>query len=193
MTTAEIITIIVGSGGLAGVTNIALTKWLESKSQKRSASHQGRLVAEHLESYAFACAGNAYRDWAILVDGSPGALTSIVPPFPPFSDELDWAALDSKLVDAARGIEQNFHVADVQTKTAFGKSAEKGYRYVLAESLRLGNEALHAAAEIRAHYRLRPLTFDAPRWDWVTFLRGEFEKLEERRRQIALKAAEVST
>ena len=50
---------------------------------------------------------------------------------------------------------------------------------------------MQAASSLRTFYVLKPLRFDPPRWDWVTFLEGELQKLDLRREQITLKAKEM--
>ncbi|HZF95981.1 MAG TPA: hypothetical protein VEZ20_14050 [Allosphingosinicella sp.] len=192
MTSAQIFGIIMGSGGVSGLVTLLATKWLDANSKKRTSAHQARLVSEHLENFAFGCAGHSFTNYTILVEQRPGVLISTVPLFPPFSDKIEWTGLNSDCVDAARRLDQNFYIADAQTRTAFGRSPESGFRFAFSETLRLGNEALEAASTLRATYKLKQLTFEPPRWDWVTFLRGELEKLDLRREQITVKAQETA-
>lgn len=187
--TGEIVAIVLGSGGVSGAVNFGLTHWLMLRTRRRDVSHQSLLVAEHLEAYAFGCAGQAFGTWCLLVDGSPGALMSSPPLFQPFPDKIVWQSVEARHAEAARALVLKSEQAAGAVQAGFGKSATEGHVAAFAWALRLGKEACEVAAALRASRNIRPLAFDQPRWDYPVFLRGEFERLVDRRERIAVEVA----
>ena len=191
ITTGEMITLVLGSGGLSGAINFGLTQWATLRARRRDVSHQSLLVAEHLESYAFGCAGLTFGAWCMLADGRPGALPPLPPLFQPFSDKIVWQSVDGHQAAAARALPLKAEQAAAAAQAGFGKSSTEGHVAAFAWTLRLGKEAFEVAASLRKSTGIAPLTFDYPRWDYPLFLRGEFEKLPLRREQITVEVARM--
>jgi hypothetical protein len=185
MTIGETVAIIGGSGGLSAALNFLITQWSTRTARSRDVAHQTLLVIEHLENYAFGCAGHAFGDWAILVEGRPGALLSQPPHFPPFSDQIDWKALDSGHAASVRAVASNVELALAASAAGFGRSQKEGYGTALFWTLRLGTEALEQATFLRRFADMPPLVLEPPRWDYPAFLKGEIEKIELRKSQMA--------
>ena len=188
MTWPEVAAIVCGSGGLSAALNIAVSQLTLASSKRRDAVHQALLVAEHLEAFAFGCAGSAFATWSVVAQRTPGALLGAVPAFPPFSDKIVWQSLDPGNAARARQIASAYEIGNAQTITAFGRSPASGYRFAFAETLRLGNDAYETASHLRRLYDLPDARPVYPRWDYVEFLVGELEKLPARREQITTEA-----
>lgn len=185
MTFAETVAIIGGSGGLSAVLNFAITQWTTRSTRDRDKTHQLMLVVEHLENYAFGCAGHAFSDWAVLADGRQGALLSQPPFFPSYSDKIDWRALESAHAVAARKLPYNVELALAAVAAGFDKSSFHGYSTALFWTLRLGAEALELSAFLRQYGGIEELVIDYPRWPFPVFLSGEMKKIDLRKEQIA--------
>jgi hypothetical protein len=191
ITSGEMIALVLGSGGLSGVVNFGLTHWTTLRARRRDVSHQSLLVAEHLESYAFGCAGLAFGAWCMLADDRPGGLPSLPPLFQPFPDKIVWQSIDGDRAAAARGLPLKAEQAAAAVQAGFGKSNTEGHVAAFAWTLRLGNDAFEVATGLRGVNRISPLTFEYPRWDYPQFLRGELEKLPLRRDQITAEVARM--
>lgn len=185
MQTGEALAIIGGSASLTTVLNFALAKWTEHRTVGRDKAHQALLVVEHLENYAFGCAGHAFGDYAVLVDGSPGGLVSQPPQFPPFSDQIRWQAIDLDLAEPARRFAADVELAIAAASAGFRRNPLEGHGTALYWCLQLGAEAVDQARTIRGRAGLGTLVLEGRHWDYPLFLRGEMEKLELRKAQIA--------
>ncbi|RSV20535.1 hypothetical protein CA236_01160 [Sphingomonas sp. ABOLG] len=75
--------------------------------------------------------------------------------------------------------------AVIAVDAGFGRSAYDGFRTAQYWTLALGSEAFKNAAYLREISRINQLSFDQPTWDYPTFLRGELEKHEVRKQEIA--------
>ena len=190
MQTGEAIAIIGGSASLTTVLTFLVGQWNARKTADRDNAHHALMVIEHLENYAFGCAGHAFGDYQVLVLGQPGSLLPQPPQFPPFSDQIRWQALDKDHATSARRFPANVDLALAAGAAGFGRGAIEGFSTALYWTLQLGAEALQLAGFLRDYADLGPLVLDGRRWDYPTFLRGEMEKLETRKQQIADHVAE---
>ena len=185
MQVGEALAVIGGSASLTTVLNFLVGQWNTRKTDKREHVHQVLLVVEHLENYAFGCAGHAFGNYTLLVEGIPGALLSQPPRFPPFSDQIRWQSLDVEQATAVRRFPANVELALAASAAGFGRAAIDGFSTALYWTLQLGIEALELAAGLRKESGLASLLLEGRRWDYPLFLQGEMEKIEVRKAQIA--------
>lgn len=185
MGTAETLSIIAGSASLTTVLNFLVGQWSTRKTADRDKAHQVLMVVEHLENYAFGCAGHAFGNYNVLHDKAPGALLSQPPSFPPYSDLIRWQALEVSHATTARRLPHDVELAIAASAAGFRKGAVEGFSTAIYWTLQLGGEAIAQASFLRDFAELGPLLLEGRRWDFPVFLRGEMEKLELRKAQIA--------
>jgi hypothetical protein len=188
--TTETLSIIAGSASLTTVLNFLVAQWNTRKTADRDKAHQVLLVVEHLENYAFGCAGHAFGNYNVLQEKVPGALLSQPPAFPPYSDLIRWTALEVGHATAARRLPHDVELAIAASAAGFQKGSIDGFSTAFYWTLQLGNEAVGQATFLRGYTGLGPLVLEGRRWDFPLFLRGEMEKLDLRKAQIADKVAD---
>src|SRR3712207_2780021 len=105
LTTAQLWAIILGSGGAAALFTKSIelldARFVRAKGENRERAVSSRSIAEHLELYAFGCAGYMYATWDVLENGAPGPMMRDIPEFPAYPATINWQVIGFELADAA--------------------------------------------------------------------------------------------
>ncbi len=188
LATSDLIKIAVGSGGVAALflkgVDLLHSGWLRRLGEKREMALSARTIAEHLEIYAFGCAGHMFSTWEVLERDGAGAMITNIPEFPAFAKRINWQVLDLELAAAASSLRNRVEVARGAIESSFSLGAAQGHFYAYAQAAMIGADAFRIAAGLRRKAGPAQESTPAYAWDFATFLNGEHEKQKVRYKQI---------
>lgn len=188
LSTAEIATIILGSGGVAALgtklIDLLDARAVRVRTHRREKAASSLAMAEHLEIYAYGCAGTLYATWDVLENGAAGPMAGQIPAFPAYPAGVNWQAIDVEISHAASGLRNRVEVARGAIESSFNVSEAQGHFYAYLQGCSIGDRACSIAARLRDAAGIPPLDIDDYSWDFVTFLQGEKAKEKQRHEQI---------
>jgi hypothetical protein len=188
LSVAQIAGIILGSGGVAALgtkmIELASARALRRKQEARELQANSRIVAQHLEIFAYGCAGHLYGTWDVLERGGPGPVMKTLPDFPKYPDGVNWHVINPDLAVRASGIRNRVEVAKGAIDSSYTLSEAQGLFYAFLQASKIGVAACEIASSLRQEAKLPALEHEDWAWDFVKFLEGEKAKEKQRHQQI---------
>ncbi len=193
----KLLAIALGSGGASAF----FTKWWELRAgsnvrnaaERRQRRAQTLSLAEHLETFAYGCAGNLFATFEVAANRKAGTMMMQIPDFPNFPDRLDWQVIDPELAPRASAFRNRVEIAKGAISSSHGISLGQGCFYAFLQTSMIGKDALAVAAELRNRESLPQLDWASYSWNFGEFLTGELEKEKTRYREIFAAAMAFST
>lgn len=184
----DIATIILGSGGVAALStkliDLLAARRAQVRAHRREKAATSLAIAEHLEIYAYGCAGAIFPTYDIIEKGARGSMARQIPAFPAYPKSVSWGSIDVEDSHAASGLRNRVEVARGAIESSFNVSEAQGHFYAYLQGCTIGDRACFVAAAIRKAAGIPPLDPDEYSWDFPSFLSGEKAKEKQRHDQI---------
>lgn len=191
---AAVAAIVVGSGGGAALA----TKGMEMRSARKVRDEGDRrarvastlALAEHLENYAFWCAGEIYVTREAAKKEAAGEQPSValimqIPDYPAVPDAVDWSTIDATLSPRAYAFRLRVLISQSAVESSETVSLAQRSWYAFREAARNGRDALNVAAALRTEAKLPPVSWFELSWPFRDFLEEAWQNVDARLPEIA--------
>lgn len=153
---ASFITTVAASSVLAAALNQLFTWYWSRRAEKRDAQISALYVSYHLHNFASACSHMyAEKDAYISTDGHHGVDHTCLPPFPEYSDKIEWRAIGAKTTQTAFSYRTGVEAVDQYILSGYeADGSELGDPALTDGLIDLGLRAFNDAKMIRSRHKI---------------------------------------